>query len=76
MKDIINEVINEYIGSKKMLKEYKNPNDSETVRVCADQLEGLYNQILGDGISRHEVTIEKLGSIVMELRKLQQMMSM
>ena len=76
MKDIINEVINEYIGSKEMLKEYKNPNDSETVRVCADQLEGLYNQILGDGVSRHEVTIEKLGSIVKELRKLQQMMSM
>ena len=76
MKDIINEVINEYIVSKEMLKEYKNPNDSETVRVCADQLESLYNQILGGGVSRHEVTIEKLGGIIKELRKLQQMMSM
>lgn len=76
MRDIINEVINEYIGSKCMLKEYKNPNDSETVRVCADQLQGLYDNILKNGVSRHEITLEKLSEIIRELRKLQQMMSM
>lgn len=76
MRDIINEVINEYIGSKCMLKEYKNPNDSETVRVCADQLQNLYNNILSNGVSRHEITLEKLGDAIKELRKLQQMMSM
>ena len=33
---IIKEEVNKYIGSKCMIKEYKNPNDAETVRVCGD----------------------------------------
>ena len=76
MKDILTEVINNYINRNCVIKEYKNSNDSEIVRVCTDQLENLYNKILSDGLSRHEVTIEKLRNVIKELRKVQQMMAM
>lgn len=67
---IISETINGYLKDREMLKEYKNPQDSETLRVCADQLENLYNKILSNGGSRHEYTIMRLADIIKELRKL------
>lgn len=71
MKDIISEVVNNYLKSKCMLKEYKNPNDSETIRVCTDMLENIYNRIISNGGSKNEYSIEKLGKIIVELRKMQ-----
>lgn len=71
MKDLISEVINNYINSKCMLKEYKNPNDSETIRVCADMLESVYNGIISNGGSKNEYSVEKLGKIIKEVRRLQ-----
>ena len=38
IKRIINEEITKYISEKCMIKEFKNPNDAETVRVCGDML--------------------------------------
>lgn len=67
---IISETINGYLRDRKMLKEYKNPQDSESVRVCADQLENLYNKILSNGGSKNEYTIMRLAEIINELRKL------
>lgn len=71
MKDIITEVINEYLESKCMINEYKNPKDAETIRVCGDQLEALYKRIIEGGVSKNEYLVERLGKAVLELRKLE-----
>jgi hypothetical protein len=73
-RDIISEVINNYINSKCMLKEYKNPNDAETVRVCADNLQQLYDRIIAQGSSKREITVEVMSKIIGELRHLEEMM--
>jgi hypothetical protein len=71
MKDIISEVINDYVYNKKILKEYKNPEDSKTLMVCANMLQDMYDRIIENGTSKKEYTIEKLGRIIKEIRKLQ-----
>lgn len=73
-KDIISEVINNYIESKCMLREYKNPNDADTVRSCGDMLQQLYNNLLQNGCSKREITIEMMARIIGEIRHLEQMM--
>ena len=73
-KDIISEVINNYINSKCMLKEFKNPKDAETVRVCADMLQQMYDRIISQGSSKHEITVEIMQKIIGELRHLEEMM--
>ena len=57
-----------------MLNEYKNPKDSETVRACGDMLESLYNNIIANGMSKREITVETMHRIVVELRHLEEMM--
>lgn len=76
MKDIISEVIDNYISNKKMLKEYKNPEDSKTLMVCGNILQDMYDRIIEGGTSRNEYTIEKLGRIIKEIRKLQEQFTM
>lgn len=71
---IISEEIIKYLSDKCMLKEYKNPNDAETVRVCGDTLEQLYQRILGEGCSKREITMEMLANIINEIRRLEQVM--
>jgi len=73
-RDIISEVINNYIESKCMLREYKNPNDADTVRSCGDMLQQLYNNLLQNGCSKREITIEMMARIIGEIRRLEQMM--
>ena len=70
---IITEVINNHLRRKGMLKEYKNPMDSETIRVCGDQLEQLYKNVIANGASKNEYTVQQLLKVVNELRKLQEM---
>lgn len=73
---IVNEQINNLIESKRnMLREYKNPNDRDTVKVCTDQLENLYNSIIERGNSRHDYAIERLSKIIRELRKIERYFS-
>lgn len=73
---IINEEINKFLKSKCMLKEYRNPKDSETVRVIGDNLETLYNNIIESGVSKHEIVVETMKNIIGQLRRLEQMMNM
>ena len=73
-KDVISEVINNYINSKCMLKEYKNPTDAETVRTCGDTLQQMYDRIISQGSSRHEITVERIRDIVVQIRQLEKMM--
>ena len=72
--DIISEVINSYINKKCMLKEFKNPKDAETVRVCADMLQQMYDRIISQGSSKREITVEIMQKIIGELRHLEEMM--
>ena len=76
MKDIISEVIHNYISGRKMLNEYKNPEDSKTLMVCGNILQDMYDRIIEGGASRNEYTIEKLGRIINEIRKLQEQFTM
>jgi hypothetical protein len=76
MKDIISEVINDYVYNKKILKEYKNPEDSKTLIVCGNILQDMYDRIIENGGSKNEYAIEKLGEIISEIRKLQVKFSM
>ncbi len=71
---IISEEINKIIGSKCMIKEFKNPKDAETVRVCGDTLEQLYNNIISNGCSKREITAELMIKIIGDIRRLEQMM--
>ena len=71
---IISEEITKYLSDKCMLKEYKNPNDAETVRVCGDTLEQLYQRIVVGGCSKHEITMEMLAKIISDIRRLEQVM--
>lgn len=71
MKDIISEVINNYIKNKCMLMEYKNPEDSKTLRVCGNMLQDMYDRIINNGASKAEFTIEKLKAVIDEIRKLE-----
>jgi hypothetical protein len=75
MENVISEVINNYLKKNVMLKEYKNPQDAETLRVCADMLQNLYDNAISNGTSRHEITVQKIHQIIGELRKLQQIMT-
>lgn len=69
---IVCEVINDFLKEREMIKEHKNPKDSETVRVCADMLENLHNEIVKRGASKNEYNVKHLLTIVEELRKLQE----
>ena len=71
---IINEEITKYISRKCMIREFKNPNDAETVRACGDTLEQLYNNIIANGCSKREITAETMAKIIGELRYLEKMM--
>lgn len=72
--NIISEEIRKVIGGKCMIREYKNPNDAEIVRGCGDTLEQMYNRIIDNGCSRHEITVELLAKVVKEIRYLEQIM--
>ena len=76
MKDIISEVIHNYINNKNMLMEYKNPEDSKTLMVCGNMLQDMYDKILQNGASKNEFTIERLRAVINEIRKLEKLFSM
>ena len=70
--NIISEEIKKVIGEKCMIREYKNTKDAETVRVCGDTLEQMYNRIIDNGCSRREITVELLSKVIKEIRYLEQ----
>jgi hypothetical protein len=71
---IVSEEINRFISEKCMLKEYKNPADAETVKVCGDTLQQLHDNIIAQGSSRHEITVVRMQEIIDEIRRLEKMM--
>ena len=59
-----------------MLKEYKNPQDSETIRVCGETLKAIYDRNTKNGTSKHEITMVMLNKIIGELKRLEQAMTL
>lgn len=72
---VVAEVVNNYVDKKIMLSEYKNPVDVETIRVCANMLATLHDKIVSSGVSKHEITVEKIAKVVDDLKRIEDMMS-
>ena len=72
MKDIITEVINDYLNSKCMVNEnfYWGENDARIMKNCKQTLKDVYNRILGNGLSKNVYVVQQLGDIVNRLDKL------
>ena len=71
---VINSEIKKYIVEKCMIREYKNPKDAQTVRVCGDMLEQLYANLINGGCTKREITAEMMAKIIGDLRRLEQIM--
>lgn len=75
-KKIVAEEISNFLKKDCMLKEYKNPQDSETIRVCGETLQAIYDRITKNGTSKHEITMVMLSKIIGELKRLEQAMTL
>ena len=76
VRKIVKEEISKLLSEKRMLSEYKNPRDLETVRACGDMLQNLHDNIVKNGVSKREITIVMMSKIIGEIRHLEQMMEM
>lgn len=71
MKDVIAEVINNYLNSKCMVNEHFYwGDDLQTMRKCSEALKGVYNRLLNNGLSKNVFTVQQLGDIIDKLEKL------
>ena len=72
MKDIITEVINEYLNSKCMVNEnfYWGKGDARVMRNCKQTLTDVYNRILNNGLTKNVYVVQQLGDIINRLDKL------
>lgn len=71
MKDVIAEVINNYLNSKCMVNEHFYwGDDLQTMRKCSEALRGVYDRLLNNGLSKNVFTVQQLGDIIDKLEKL------
>lgn len=71
MKDVIAEVINNYLNSKCMVNEHFYwGDDLQTMRKCKEVLRGVYDRLLNNGLSKNVFTVQQLGDIINKLEKL------
>ena len=71
MKDIVTEVINNYLNSKCMVNEHFYwGDDLQTMRKCKEALRGVYDRLLNNGLSKNVFTVQQLGDIISKLEKL------
>lgn len=71
MKDIVAEVINNYLNSKCMVNEnFYWGDDLQTMRKCSEALKGVYERLLNNGLSKNVFTVQQLGDIISKLEKL------
>ena len=72
MKDIITEVINDYLNSKCMINEnfYWGEGDTRTMRNCKQTLTDVYNRMLKNGLTKNVYVVQQLGDIINRLDKL------
>ena len=72
MKDIITEVINDYLNSKCMVNEnfYWGEGDARAMRSCKQTLTDVYNRMLKNGLTKNVYVVQQLGDIINRLDKL------
>jgi len=72
MKDIITEVINDYLNSKRMINEnfYWGESDIKIMRNCKQSLTEVYNRMLENGLTKNVFVVQQLGDIINRLDKL------
>lgn len=72
MKDIITEVINDYLKSKCMINEnfYWGESDLRAMRNCKKTLSEVYDRMLKNGLTKNVFVVQQLGDIINRLDKL------
>ena len=72
MKDIITEVINNYLKSKCMINEnfYWGEGDLRAMRNCKKTLSEVYDRMLKNGLTKNVFVVQQLGDIINRLDKL------
>jgi hypothetical protein len=72
MKNIITEVINDYLKSKCMINEnfYWGEGDLKAMRNCKKTLSEVYNRMLKNGLTKNVFVVQQLGDIINRLDKL------
>ena len=71
MKDIITEVINNYLNSKCMVNENLYwGDDLQKMRNCNLTLKGVYERLINNGLSKNVYIVQQLGDIINKLEKL------
>lgn len=72
MKDIITEVINDYLNNKCMVNEnfYWGEGDIRAMRNCKQTLTDVYNRMLKNGLTKNVYVVQQLGDIINRLDKL------
>lgn len=72
MKNIITEVINDYLNSKCMVNEnfYWGEGDARAMRNCKQTLTDVYSRMLKNGLTKNVYVVQQLGDIINRLDKL------
>ena len=72
MKNIITEVINDYLKSKRMINEnfYWGEGDLRAMRNCKKTLSEVYDRMLKNGLTKNVFVVQQLGDIINRLDKL------
>jgi hypothetical protein len=72
MKDIITEIINDYLKSKCMINEnfYWGEGDLIAMRNCKKTLSEIYDRMLKNGLTKNVFVVQQLGDIISRLDKL------
>lgn len=72
MKNIITEVINDYLNSKCMVNEnfYWGEGDARVMINCKQTLTDVYNRMLNNGLTKNVYVVQQLGDIINRLDKL------
>jgi hypothetical protein len=72
MKNIITEVINDYLKSKCMINEnfYWGEGDLKAMRNCKKTLSEVYDRMLKNGLTKNVFVVQQLGDIINKLDKL------
>lgn len=68
---IVRDTVSRVISEKLMSMGDRFPNAVSTVSSCAEQLEGLCRDLVGSGLSRHEITVERIANAASGLRKIE-----
>jgi hypothetical protein len=72
MKNIITEVINDYLNRENMVNEsfYWGEGDIRLMRNCKQTLSSVYDRMLKNGLTKNVYVVEQLADIIHRLDKL------